>query len=62
MDDEDLTQAGVAERLGVTQGAVSQLLKGQTKAPSLEFAVALERETSKWKRGAIRPAEWTEAA
>lgn len=59
MKDEGLTQAKVAERLGVSQGAVSQLLNGTTATPSLPLAQALERETKGWRPGPIRTEEWT---
>jgi transcriptional regulator with XRE-family HTH domain len=54
LEAEGLTQARAAERLGVSQGAVSQLLNGTTAAPSLGLAQALERET----KGAIRATDW----
>jgi transcriptional regulator with XRE-family HTH domain len=60
---EELTQSRAAERLGVSQGAVSQLLNGTTAAPSLALAQALERETAGWDDGPIRTEEWvTETA
>lgn len=58
IDDEGLTQAKAAERLGVSQGAVSQLLKGTTAVPSLALAQAIERETARWNGGPIRSSEW----
>jgi transcriptional regulator with XRE-family HTH domain len=56
--DAGLTQAQAAARLGVSQGAVSQLLRSTTGTPSLALAQAIERETTDWAQGPIRTEEW----
>jgi transcriptional regulator with XRE-family HTH domain len=58
LQDEGLTQKQAASRLGVSQGAVSQLLSGMTGVPSLALAAALERETARWSKGPIKVDEW----
>lgn len=61
MADEGLTQAEVAKRLGVTQGAVSQLLADPDRRPRLALACAIERESGAWQHGPIRTEEWLKA-
>lgn len=55
LEEAGITQADFAPRVGVTQGALSKMVRGLIK-PSLETAIAIKRETN----GAIVPEEWAE--
>jgi transcriptional regulator with XRE-family HTH domain len=48
-----MTQASLAEKVGVSRGYMSELLS-KTKVPSLPLAFEIERETG----GAIKPSSW----
>ena len=58
MEWADLQQEDVGERIGLTQGAVSMLLRGKIKKPSYEVVRAIERETKAWPEGPIMSDEW----
>lgn len=53
LDHSKMTQVGLADRVGVSQSALSKLCSGKTQ-PSLETAVALARETG----GAVSVTDW----
>lgn len=52
----NLKQSAFAERVGATQATVSKLATGQMR-PSLELAVAIERET----QGQVPAVSWVPA-
>lgn len=57
LKDRGLTQAQFAERIGITQGALSKLC-GEAPRLSLETAAAIERET----QGHVQITDWPQFA
>lgn len=53
LKDSVFTQTEVAEKLGITQSAVSHLAKGR-KNPSLELMLKIQKVT----KGKVRPNDW----
>lgn len=58
IEDEGLTQADAAERLGCSRVFVTLLLGGRRTVRGLEIALAIERETRSWAKGPITVHEW----
>ena len=58
MKSERLSQDKAAERLGVSQGTISQLLTGTIACPSLVIAHGIEAATKDWSEGPILAEEW----
>lgn len=61
MSENGLKQDALADRLGATQGMVSQLLAGTTKVPSLKIATAIRDvvgiPTDAWLVGTVTALE-----
>lgn len=53
----DISISAMAERLGCDQSVISRLISGQ-RGIGLQLVLAIERESSSWERGPIKPGEW----
>lgn len=60
-EDLDLSRAELGRRLGCDPSAVSKIILGK-RLPGRDLAVAIERETADLAGGAIKAADWSDAA
>lgn len=61
MSDTGRSQAATARDLGVDQSFVSKIV-ARERRPGRSTACAIERITSEWPHGPIRPVEWDDEA